>query len=205
MIINNVNVSFDDKKILDNFSIEFIEGENIAILGKSGTGKTTLFKVISGIIKADGVPSDISLSYIFQENRLIKNLTVLDNLLLVCKNMEKIDFVLEKLEILDTKNMYIDSLSGGMAKRVNIARGLLYDAKFLLIDEGFTGLNSVLKNNIINFIKDFSKKNEMTILLITHDIEVAKNLADKIYIVDGTPLKIIKEVHTEDFYKIESV
>lgn len=205
MIINNVTVKFDDKNILQNFSLEFIEGENVSILGKSGTGKTTLFKVISGIIKTDGVSLDNSISYIFQENRLIKNLTVLENLLLVCKDIEKIDFVLEKLEILDTKNMQIDSLSGGMAKRVNIARGLLYKAKFLLIDEGFSGLNTVLKNNIVNFIKEYSKQNGVTLLLITHDIDIAKNLADKIYIVDGIPLKIIKEVYTKDFHEIVNI
>ncbi len=172
--IRNITKSFDGQVILDNLSFD-IKGIT-AIKSASGSGKTTLINIILGFISADfgeitGDYEDVAV--VFQEDRLIEDLTAIENLLLVCKDRKKCENMLNLLGIsADNKKCY--ELSGGMKRRVSLARAFLVNKKFIILDEPFTGLDDINRQNALDLIKEVAKSK--TILLITHNEEDIKHL-----------------------------
>ena len=196
MFIDNVNIKFDNKIIYENFSIDFEDNKINCIVGASGCGKTTLLNYICDYL----LKNNIKVSYVFQEDRLIPWKSIFDNLRLVIKNKhnkedinKKIDDILSILDIKEAKFLYPDELSGGMKQKVNIARALLYDFNVLLLDEPFRSLDIKIKNSIMNLIRTISKEKEITIILVSHNKDEVKALADKIFLLDGYPTKVIIE------------
>lgn len=196
MFIDNVNIKFDNKIIYENFSIDFEDNKINCIVGASGCGKTTLLNYICDYL----LKNNIKVSYVFQEDRLIPWKSIFDNLRLVIKNKhnkedinKKIDGILNILDIKEAKFLYPDELSGGMKQKVNIARALLYDFNVLLLDEPFRSLDIKIKNSIMNLIRTISKEKEITIILVSHNKDEVKALADKIFLLDGYPTKVIIE------------
>ena len=176
MKIENLTVKFDKKVVLDNFSYQFKDSGVYVVNGASGKGKTTLFNAISGLLKPDAGRVDLEgkrVSYMFQENRLFADFTVLENVSCVTgKTAENLEFcreILEKLGLKDELESYPSQLSGGMQRRVALARALVYPADILLLDEAFKGLDEESCQNAINVVLEYAK--DKLLLVSAHLID----------------------------------
>ena len=197
--IQNVKKTFiNSKKFtgLRETTFEVNNKEIVSIIGKSGCGKSTLLKLISGLEKtSNGIIElngkvidrpDEKIAMVFQEPRLMPWLNVYDNIKISLLNKKKDDqeqiimAMLDNLNLKEYFNMWPKELSGGMAQRVSIARALVKKPEVLLLDEPFSALDSFTKKKLHEFVKLLWKKFNLTIVLVTHDIEEAISLSDKI-------------------------
>lgn len=183
--LKNISKSFDDKQIISNFSYDFGEKGIICISGASGCGKTTLLRIISGVEKADSGEVSVNgkLTFLFQEDRLLPWLNVEENIACVLKGKalekkEKISSLLTSLGLEGLGDSQIQSLSGGMKRRVALARAIAPEPDILLLDEAFNGLDNETRFKIHALIKEYSK--EHLIVLVTHDESDISSLADKV-------------------------
>ena len=189
--IVNLCKSYEGNKVLDNLNMTFIENKITVISGPSGCGKTTLLNIISGIEKEDSghvILKDNSISYIFQEDRLIPHLTVYENIAFVLKSTmskEEMDSIINKhlelVKLIEYKDKLPCKLSGGMKRRVAIARAFAHKSRLLLMDEPFKGLDDKLKNEIIEEFLKLYENDKRTVILVTHDMKEAKLLGNVIY------------------------
>lgn len=216
--IKNINKKFNDKVVFENFNIDFYKNQVNCIIGKSGCGKSTLLNIISGVIENDNKDLQSidkeSISYIFQDDRLIDWLTVKENINLVIKRLydkkkcEKLsNKYLELIGIKEYENYYPQMLSGGLRQRVNIARAFIYPSKFIIMDEPFKSIDIVNKEIIIDNFKNILKKEGRTVFFVTHDIDEALLLSDKIYILGDSPVKVKnifknENITKNDIYKL---
>lgn len=197
---NNVCKKYGENVIYDNLNLEIEEGKITCVLGESGAGKTTLLNMLAGLTDYKGnienIPSKIS--YIFQQEKLLNNLTVKQNLQFVLNDKEffNIDKYLEKVELLDKKNRYPDELSGGERKRVEIARAFVYDSPVLLMDEPFSSLDTALKIRLVNNFVSLWKENKKTTIFVTHDVEMAIMLSQRIIVLEKG--EIIFDIDIDD-------
>ncbi len=190
MKLINVNKSYGNLKVLENFNMTFEEGKISCLLGPSGCGKTTVLNVISRLTPFEGVTEGVGdkISYIFQNQRLLPNLTVYDNLDFVLQGVEsdkqkrqaKILELLRTVELEDRKDSYPKELSGGMAQRVAMARAFVYPSTLLLMDEPFKGLDISLKKRLIDAFIKLWRRDKKTVVFVTHDIDEALLLADDV-------------------------
>ena len=212
--IKNINKKFNNKIIFENFNIDFYENQVNCIIGKSGCGKSTLLNIISGIIKNDDEKFETiekyGVSYIFQDDRLIDWLTVGENITLVVKklyNKKKCDDLCNKylslVGIKEYKNYYPQMLSGGLRQRVNIARAFIYPSKIIIMDEPFKSIDVINKEIIMNNFRKILEKEKRTVLFVTHDIDEALLLSDKIYVLGKSPVEIKKIFDSKDTTKEE--
>ena len=212
--IKNINKKFNNKIIFENFNIDFYENQVNCIIGKSGCGKSTLLNIISGIIKNDDDKFETiekyGVSYIFQDDRLIDWLTVGENITLVVKKMynkKKCDDLCNKylslVGIKEYKNYYPQMLSGGLRQRVNIARAFIYPSKIIIMDEPFKSIDVINKEIIMNNFRKILEKEKRTVLFVTHDIDEALLLSDKIYVLGKSPVEIKKIFDSKDTTKEE--
>lgn len=189
LLLKNIKKKFGNDVLFDDLNLSIEDGAITCLLGASGVGKTTLLKMISSLVSFEGeilnVPDKIS--YIFQEPRLLPNLTVIENLCFAAPNAskEKIQSILEMLELSGKANSYPRILSGGEAQRVSIARAFLYDGDLILMDEGFSSLDLSLKLRLIQSFSKLWLEQKKTVLFVTHDIDEALLLAHKIHILRG--------------------
>ncbi len=197
-LLNNYEVqikdlckSYENHKVLYNFSMNFIKNKITVITGPSGCGKTTLLNIIGGIEKdynGQMISPNNSISYIFQEDRLLPHLTVYENIAFVLKStMGKEDMntiinkYLDMVKLSEYKHKLPNKLSGGMKRRVAIARAFAYKSSLLLMDEPFKGLDDKLKMEIIDEFLKLHKEDRRTVILVTHDMKEAELLGDIIY------------------------
>lgn len=208
MKILDLKKRYDDKIIFDGLNLDIEEEKITVILGQSGCGKTTLLNIICGFINdytgeikfesdiVDGMP------YIFQEDALIPWKTVYKNIDYVLKNKikekDKREFIIEKylkmVKLSSSKDSYPNVLSGGMKRRVGIARAFAFPSKYLLMDEPFEFLDVKTKYDIIHDFKEMQSVDKKTVILITHDIELAVALGDNITILGSNPTDVVKEI-----------
>lgn len=186
--ISNISVRFGDKTVFRDFSLALPKNEITCVLGPSGSGKTTLLKVLSGILPIEGFSSP-KCSFVFQDHRLIPYLSALDNLAIVLdgdnvSRKERARLMLSDMELKEAENLYPHELSGGMAQRVAIARGLLYEADILLLDEPFKGLDLGLQERLIKYFVKYWEAKRRTTVFVTHSILEAILVADRIIILD---------------------
>lgn len=210
--VQGVTKTFDSEIIIQNISLELHEGEIISLLGVSGGGKTTLFNIISGLSLPDegsvwidneevtGKPGNVS--YMLQKDLLLPYRTILDNvaLPLMIRGMKKkearekaapyfAEFGLE-----GTQKKYPAQLSGGMKQRVALLRTYLFSQKVALLDEPFSALDMLTKQTMHEWYLDVMDKIKLSTLFITHDIDEAILLSDRIYLLTGRPGQITKEI-----------
>ncbi|WP_374048161.1 ABC transporter ATP-binding protein [Clostridium sp. MB40-C1] len=187
----NVCKSFQGQKVFQNLNLGFVKNKISVILGPSGCGKTTLLNIISGIEEVDlgeVIVNNDSISYIFQEDRLIPWLTAYENIAFTLKSYtdkKEMDNLIHKYLDIVKLNGHKDKLpaklSGGMKRRVAVARAFAYKSELLLMDEPFKGLDGELKKNIIEEFLKIWKEDKRTVIMVTHDMEEAKLLGDQIY------------------------
>lgn len=197
--IKDISKHFDDKLVLDNVSVQFQTNSISVILGKSGEGKSTLFRIMSGLERKDSgfLNYDMNdIGMVFQDYQLYPHLNVQNNLVLPqrlvlkkSKNAAKkiASDTLKLLNIEYLKNSKISSLSGGESQRVAIARTLVMNKSIILFDEPTSALDKENIDNLTELLK--SLKKDKTILIITHDSLFAKAVSDDIYIIQNGTLK----------------
>ena len=207
-----INKSFGDKHVLKDVSITLNEGEIISLLGVSGGGKTTLFNVLSGIYTPEsgtvtlknedvtGKPGKIS--YMLQKDLLLPYKKVIDNvsLPLVLGGMNKkearaeADKYFKTFGLEGTQQLYPSKLSGGMKQRAALLRTYLSSNGVALLDEPFSALDTITKSKIHKWYLDVMKSINLSTVFITHDIDEAILLSDRIYILAGNPGTICAEI-----------
>jgi NitT/TauT family transport system ATP-binding protein len=188
--VRNLNKSFGDNRVLVSLNLNFEKDKITVVTGPSGCGKTTLLNIISGIEKPDSgevIMKDRSISFIFQEDRLIPDLTVYRNIEFVLKSTMTeqqskpvIEKYLDLVKLTDARDKYPEQLSGGMKRRVAIARAFAYRSNLLIMDEPFKGLDEKLKKEIIDEFLRIYNQDKRTVILVTHDMDEAVFLGDAI-------------------------
>lgn len=182
--IKNFTKKYGDKTVYSDFNLEIETGKITVILGESGSGKTTLLRAIASLTDYQGeiIGVDEKKSMVFQTDRLIPNLTVSENLSLINPGKDA-ESALGSVGLSDCGNLYPKSLSGGMARRVSLARALNFDAPLLLMDEPFINLDIAHKFFIMDNIKKAQSETARTIIVVTHDIKEAVYLAERIVVI----------------------
>lgn len=208
LTIDSLSKSFDKGKnyALENVSFNLKPGQVCAIVGESGSGKTTLVRLIAGLerpdhgsIAMDGKviasldkfvqPEKRKIGLVFQEYALFPHLTILDNVLYgISKVKNKKIRAQEMLDLVGLEDMgkrYPHQLSGGQQQRVALARALAPEPSLLILDEPFSNLDTMLRNQLRNEVFDIIKKTEVTVLFVTHDTQDALSVADEILILQN--------------------
>ncbi len=208
-----IKKSFGNRTVIDDISIHLEEGEIVCLLGVSGSGKTTLFNVISGLYSPDsgkvllndkdvtGKPGEIS--YMLQKDLLLPYYSVLDNIclpLVIKKGMKKKAArdkalpLFETFGLEGTEQKYPSQLSGGMRQRAALLRTYLSSEGVALLDEPFSALDTITKSAIHEWYLNIMQKIKLSTLFVTHDIDEAILLSDRVYILSGAPGKITNEI-----------
>ncbi len=217
--VNNLNHIYNTRtgsvKALEDVSFEVKKGEFFVILGPSGCGKSTLLKVLSGLLmptEGDIVVNGKKVTHpldkvgiVFQTPTLLKWSSVLDNVLLpvtalglpVKDYLDKADELLQLVGLQDFKKKFPRELSGGMQQRVSIARSLILDPDFLLMDEPFGALDAITRDEMNYELLRIWEEKKQTILFITHGINEAVLMADRILVMTARPGRVYKDVQIE--------
>jgi len=207
--IENLSKYFGDKKILDNISFEIKKGEILALLAKSGGGKSTLIKILVGYYTADngaiylngkdiqesGIKSIVG--YTTQDNSFYDKLTVYENMryyanLYNVSNKSRIDSLLRDVKLYDNRHLLSSEISGGMKRRLDFAISLIHSPKFIILDEPTTGLDPFLVNNFWEIVAGIVEKEKISVLVTTHILSEVKQHCDRAVILKlGKVSKII--------------
>lgn len=235
--IHGLSKHFGQNVVLDGVDFQINSETITAIIGKSGTGKSVLMKLIAGIIKktsgtiecvqilenGEVIPTsldEIRFSYMFQNNALFDSLTAFENVALPLveadfslsksKVEEKVNHLLEQLDIIDSRNRYPGELSGGMNKRIAFARALVTEPKVVLFDEPTTGLDPERKFAVFDMIQKYKNQFGFSALLVSHDIPDVYEIVDSIAWLDqgkiqfsGKPesIDLISEISIREYLK----
>ncbi len=214
--IKDLYKSFGDNYVLNGFNLSLYEGENLVIMGKSGSGKSVMIKCLIGLMKPDSgtikvMGKDISdldqkeldelridIGFLFQGSALYDSMTVRENLEFPLRRHKKrfgiikdtTDLVTEALEnvgLVHTMDLMPAELSGGMKRRIALARTLILKPKIILYDEPTSGLDPITSKEIIELMRNIQKQYKTSSLIITHDVDCARVVAERmILLVDGT-------------------
>ena len=224
--IKNLTVQFEKRLILDNISSNIEENKITSIIGKSGTGKSVFMKAVIGLIKPDNGDIIIDsvlinnlkkheikqikmkIAMLFQNSALFDSLNVFQNIAFPLfehtklpyeEIFEKVKSMIKLVNLPDILNSYPSELSGGMRKRVALARAIIQKPKYLIYDEPTTGLDPVTADEIINLIASIHRELSMSSIVITHDPECIKQLSEKLIMIDST-----KIIFQDDFSKFKN-
>ena len=210
--VKGVSKSFDGEEIIQDITLKLNEGEIVSLLGVSGGGKTTLFNLIAGLTTPDegniylqgeevtGKPGNVS--YMLQKDLLLPYRTILDNvaLPLTIRGMKKSEArekaagYFEEFGLLGAEKKYPSEVSGGMKQRAALLRTYLFSEKVALLDEPFSALDMLTKASVHEWYLDVMEKIRLSTLFITHDIDEAILLSDRIYLLTGKPGTLTKEI-----------
>lgn len=212
LAVKNITVSYESSNIIEDISIELNKGETVCLLGVSGVGKTTLFNVISGLLHPDSGSVELdgrnitgkagNVSYMLQKDLLLPYKNILDNvsLPLVIRGEKKsrarkiTSGYFEEFGLEGTQKKYPKQLSGGMRQRAALLRTYLFSDQVALLDEPFSALDSITKSSMHQWYLQVMEQIKLSTLLITHDIDEAIILSDRIYIMAGKPGRISEEI-----------
>lgn len=223
--IENLSKSFGAQQVLKDISMKLFAEENLVVLGKSGSGKSVLIKCIVGLLNSDGGSINVfgnrvstisknelaelrkKIGFLFQSGALYDSMTVLQNLEFPLKRIKpeltenerknKINEVLENVGLADALYKMPSQLSGGMRKRISLARTIVVDPVIMLYDEPTTGLDPVTSDEISNLINEVQNKYKTSSVIITHDINCAKNTANRVIMLNEG--NVYKDGSLKDF------
>ena len=231
--VTDLHKSFGELAVLKGIDFQADTGEVIVIIGPSGMGKSTFLRCINyierpekGIIEIDNVKVDaekctekeikqlrLKTSMVFQNYNIFKNKTVIENVMLPMTSVQKIEKEIEKekalqyldqVGLLDKVNEYPSRLSGGQQQRVGIARAMAVNPKLILLDEPTSSLDPELVLGILDILKNLANEHKRTMIIVTHEMSFAKEIADRIIFMDdgriieeGTPEKIFSNPQNE--------
>ncbi len=202
LTIKNLFFSYDGKPLLKDISLSLKKGEFLSIVGSSGCGKSTIIKLVAGIEKADsGTIKSESTGYMPQKDLLLPWRTVLDNILLPVEiskqnlkvEKEKALEYLKKLKLDEYQNSFPNELSGGMRQRVSFLRTLFTQGEILLLDEPFSALDMITKEQLQKWLLEILNDFKKSVIFITHDINEAIFLSDRILVCKNSPLDSFEE------------
>ncbi|HVF95804.1 MAG TPA: ATP-binding cassette domain-containing protein [Flavisolibacter sp.] len=218
IVIRDLYKSFGDNEVLRGVNLDLYHGENLVVLGKSGTGKSVLIKIISGLLKADSgtvkvLEKDVcclnekdlnslrlKIGFSFQNSALYDSMTVRENLAFPLVRHQKhltrkqaetaIDTVLDAVGLLRAKHQMPSELSGGQKKRIGVARTLILQPEIMLYDEPTAALDPVTSSDINDLINEVKEKYKTSSIIITHDLTCAKATGDRVaMLLEGTFVK----------------
>ena len=212
LIVENVSFAYEKENVIKDIQMELHDHELVSLLGSSGGGKTTLFHVISGLnqpqkgrVLLDG--EDITgqpghVSYMLQKDLLLPYRTIEDNVILPMlirgenkkEAREKAGKFFEEFGLEGTQKIYPRQLSGGMRQRAALLRTYMFSKNVALLDEPFSALDTLTKHDMHSWYLNVMDKIRMSTLFITHDIEEAILLSDRIYLLTGKPGRITEEI-----------
>ena len=223
LILKNVSFSYygqnNKKTILDNFNCKIKKGKFTSIIGPSGTGKTSLLKLIAGLIepekgeikfKNQTLKKVINQITLIQQNpSLMPWLNVYNNITLANSNNKKtnyknVDKLIKDIGLGEFSSYFPHKLSGGLLQRVAIARALLFYPSLLLLDEPFAALDNLSREIISTELVSIIKKNSLTVLMVTHSIEEAALLSDEVLVTGIEPLRVIKKFNSPKYFNNQS-
>lgn len=207
IVLSEVSKSFDGMKILKDVTLEVNKGELVSIVGPSGSGKSTIFNIITNLTEADSGKIAINgkVSYMYQKDMMVPWKKVIDNIAipLVLNGMKKNVARAKVQEYINVFGLegfeykYPNQLSGGMKQRANFLKTFLTSDDIMLLDEPFGALDSITRGKLQKWLVDLKKKTNSTILFITHDIDEAILISDRVYIISEKPAVIKSEVKVE--------
>lgn len=206
--IDKLSKSYQDKLVFKDFSLNIKKGSFVSFVGPFGCGKTTLLKLIAGIENFDdgkilinkqtpeALKKEIKIGYVFQEPSLLPWKTVESNITLPLElanknNYKKVDQMLKIVGLEEKAKKYPKELSGGMQQIVSILRAIINDPAVLFLDEPLSAIDEINRNKLQDILIKLHKVNNQTTILVTHSIQEAVYLSDKIYILGGFPTQII--------------
>ena len=210
--VQHISKSFDGRPVLEDISLELYQGELVCLLGVSGGGKTTLFNVIAGLLPPDGgrvlldgeeiTSRPGRISYMLQKDLLLPYRTIQDNvsLPLLLKGVKKgearrrVSPMFARFGLEGTQKLYPAQLSGGMRQRAALLRTYQFSQDVALLDEPFSALDTLTKRDIHRWYLDMMESIRLSTLFVTHDIDEAILLSDRIYLLTGTPGTITAEI-----------
>lgn len=210
--VSGITFAYEETPVLKDVNVELHEHELVSILGASGCGKTTLFHIISGLHKPrqgkvtlngkdiTGCPGQIS--YMMQKDLLLSYRTIEDNVSLPLvlkgeskrKAREKVSIYFEEFGLEGTQRKYPRQLSGGMRQRAALLRTYMFSRDVALLDEPFSALDTLTKSEMHRWYLDVMDKIHLSTLFITHDIDEAILLSDRIYLLTGKPGRVTEEI-----------
>ena len=210
--VRDLHVSFGDNKVLQGFNMDLYRGENVMVLGKSGSGKSVLVKCIVRLQMPDSGTIDVlgqdilsldqdaldrirvKIGFLFQSSALYDSMTVQENLEFplrrhwigeqLGKSDELVDEVLHAVGLEHTRHMYPSELSGGMKRRIGLARTLILKPEIVLYDEPTTGLDPITGKEIVELILELQRTYNTSSIIISHDLNVAKLAANRIILLN---------------------
>jgi len=222
--VKNLSKSFGEKGVLSDLNFSVAHGQSVAIVGKSGAGKSVLLKCLIGLVKPDegtiyvdnklinsmsfGQLQEIrsNIGMVFQFGALFDSMTVGENISLALQKLtklsgdeirERVFNSLEEVDMVDTEDLMPSELSGGMKKRVGIARAIAIKPAYLFYDEPTTGLDPVMTDSINRLILKFQNTGEVTSVIITHEMRTVYDVSDRVLLLhdgkirfDGSPEEI---------------
>ena len=207
IIISNLSKKYKDKLILKDINLHVCDEEIVSIIGPSGCGKSTIFNILSNLTSQDSGNVNINgrVSYMYQKDLLLPYKNIMDNVSLPLilkgekkkKSHEIVKPYFSTFGLEGYENKYPHELSGGMRQRANFMRTFINSSDIMLLDEPFGALDSITRASMQNWLLDIKKEIKSTILLITHDIDEAIILSDRIYILSNKPAVVTKEIFVD--------
>ncbi len=222
LLIKKLSMSYGENQVLNDININVEDGEIISIIGRSGVGKTTLFNAVMGLIKyqgeitLNGKPVDSkenAVGYMLQKDLLLPFKTVNENIILplILNGISKgeatkeVSKYLEEFGLNGFENDYPSKLSGGMKQRAALLRTYMMKRNFLLLDEPFSALDYITRLEIRAWYIKMAKKLGLTTMFITHDVDEALLISNRIYVLSGKPAKVIfeyKNIPSKDYISL---